>query len=130
MNKFGQKLKDFITSDEEYEEEEYEEVEEISATSDYEKASQEGILKTDAKMVIFEPRSYDEATNIADHLKAQKACVVNIHRLQDNYRQRLIDFLWGAIYAIDGQIQKVGTDVFLCTPKSVPVDGSFNDSED
>ena len=129
MNKFGEKLKQFITSDEEYDDEE-EVVEDVNATSEYEKASQKGVLKVEAKMMIFEPRSYDDATTIADHLKAQKACVVNIHRLQNEYRQRLIDFLWGSIYAIDGQIQKVGTDVFLCTPKSVPVDGAVGEADE
>ncbi|MBQ9037349.1 MAG: cell division protein SepF [Erysipelotrichaceae bacterium] len=130
MNKFGEKIKQFISTDDEFDDDELEEVEASQPTSDYEEANQKGILKTDAKMIIFEPRSYDDATSIADYLKINKACVVNIHRLQNEYRQRLIDFLWGAVYAIDGKIQKVGTDVFLCTPKSVPVNGQVEDSVD
>ena len=120
MSKIGQFFKDVITTDVDDEEEE---VEEVAATSDYEQANQKGILKTDAKMMIFEPRSYNDATEIVKYLKVQKACVVNIHRLQNEIRQRLIDVLWGAVYAIDGKIQKVGTDVYLCTPRSVTVDG-------
>ena len=130
MDKIGEKFKRFISAEEEDGEEEFEEVEASQPTSDYEEANQKGILKTDAKMIIFEPRSYDDATGIADYLKANKACVINIHRLQNEYRQRLIDFLWGAVYAIDGKIQKVGTDVFLCTPKSVPVNGGLEESVD
>lgn len=130
MNKFGEKIKQFISTDDEFDDDELDEVEASQPTSDYEEANQKGILKTDAKMIIFEPRSYDDATSIADYLKVNKACVVNIHRLQNEYRQRLIDFLWGAVYAIDGKIQKVGTDVFLCTPKSVPVNGQVEDSVD
>ncbi len=130
MNKFGEKIKQFISTDDEFDDDELDEVEASQPTSDYEEANQKGILKTDAKMIIFEPRSYDDATSIADYLKINKACVVNIHRLQNEYRQRLIDFLWGAVYAIDGKIQKVGTDVFLCTPKSVPVNGQVEDSVD
>ena len=129
MNKFGEKIKQFISTDDEFDDDELDEVEASQPTSDYEEANQKGILKT-AKMIIFEPRSYDDATSIADYLKINKACVVNIHRLQNEYRQRLIDFLWGAVYAIDGKIQKVGTDVFLCTPKSVPVNGQVEDSVD
>ena len=120
MNKFVQGLKDLVTTEEEIDEEE---VEEVAATSDYEQPAQKNILKTDAKMMIFEPRSYNDATEIVKYLKVQKACVVNIHRLQNEIRQRLIDVLWGAVYAIDGKIQKVGTDVYLCTPRSVTVDG-------
>ena len=120
MSKIGQFFKDVITTDVDDDEEE---VEEVATTSDYEQANQKGILKTDAKMMIFEPRSYNDATEIVKYLKVQKACVVNIHRLQNEIRQRLIDVLWGAVYAIDGKIQKVGTDVYLCTPRSVTVDG-------
>ncbi len=126
MNKFVQGLKDLVTTEEEIDEEE---VEEVSATSDYEQPAQKNILKTDAKMMIFEPRSYNDATEIVKYLKVQKACVVNIHRLQNEIRQRLIDVLWGAVYAIDGKIQKVGTDVYLCTPRSVTVDGMVGGPE-
>ena len=120
MSKLGQVFKDLISTEED---DEIEEEEEVTATSGYEQANQKGILKTDAKMMIFEPRSYNDATEIVKYLKVQKACVVNIHRLQNEIRQRLIDVLWGAVYAIDGKIQKVGTDVYLCTPRSVTVDG-------
>ena len=126
MNKFVQGLKDLVTTEEEIDEEE---VEEVAATSDYEQPAQKNILKTDAKMMIFEPRSYNDATEIVKYLKVQKACVVNIHRLQNEIRQRLIDVLWGAVYAIDGKVQKVGTDVYLCTPRSVTVDGMVGGPE-
>ena len=126
MSKIGQFFKDVITTDVDDDEEE---VEEVAATSDYEQPAQKNILKTDAKMMIFEPRSYNDATEIVKYLKVQKACVVNIHRLQNEIRQRLIDVLWGAVYAIDGKIQKVGTDVYLCTPRSVTVDGMVGGPE-
>ncbi len=127
MDKFGKAFKDFLTTTDDVDDV-TEEIE-VQATSDYEEANQKDVLRTDAKMIIFEPRSYEEATSIADYLKIQKACVVNIHKLQNEYRQRLIDFLWGAVYAIDGKIQQVGSDVFLCTPKSVPVNGQIEAAE-
>ncbi|MBQ1878370.1 MAG: cell division protein SepF [Erysipelotrichaceae bacterium] len=134
MDKFGEKFKKFITaeSDDELYDEEEEAVEEQPAptTSEYEEPQQKTMLRTDAKMIIFEPRSYEEATGIADYLKRNKACVVNIHRLQNEYRQRLIDFLFGCVYGIDGQMQKVGTDVFLCAPKAMFVDGQINENDD
>ena len=127
MDKFGKAFKDFLTTTDDVDDV-TEEIE-VQATSDYEEANQKDVLRTDAKMIIFEPGSYEEATSIADYLKIQKPCVVNIHKLQNEYRQRLIDFLWGAVYAIDGKIQQVGSDVFLCTPKSVPVNGQIEAAE-
>ena len=126
MNNFVLGLKGLVETEVEIDEEE---VEEVAATSDYEQPAQKNILKTDAKMMIFEPRSYNDATEIVKYLKVQKACVVNIHRLQNEIRQRLIDVLWGAVYAIDGKIQKVGPDVYLCTPRSVTVDGMVGGPE-
>ena len=128
MDKIRENIKNFISADDS--DDETEELEVVDKVSQYEEPAKKGITKTEAKMLIFEPRSYEEATEIADYLKAHKACVVNIHRLQNEYRQRLIDFLWGAVYAIDGQIQKVGQDVFLCTPANVTVNGQVEDSFD
>lgn len=126
MDKISERIKNFITAPDE--DDLTGEMDTVESVSEYEKPTKKGIAKTEAKMIIFEPRSYEEATEIADYLKAHKACVVNIHRLQNEYRQRLIDFLWGAVYAIDGKIQKVGQDVFLCTPANVPVNGQVEDT--
>jgi cell division inhibitor SepF len=82
-------------------------------------------------MVLFEPRSFEEAEEIARHLKQRRACVVNLHRLQRDYAQRTIDFLTGVVFALDGTIQKIGHNVILCTPQSVVVNGEISlDSED
>jgi cell division inhibitor SepF len=83
-------------------------------------------------MVLFEPRSFDEAEDIARYLKNQKAAVVNLHRLNRDYAQRSIDFLTGVIFALDGSIQKIGHNVILCTPKSIGVHGkiSFETDQD
>ncbi len=82
-------------------------------------------------MVLFEPRSFEEAEEIARHLKSRRAAVVNLHRLQRDYAQRTIDFLTGVVFALDGTIQKIGHNVILCTPKNVGVDGAISlDSDD
>lgn len=122
--------------DEEYEEEE-EEAEytqpETRPVSSYEQTRNEKVKKVsaDTKMVLFEPRSLEEAEEIARHLKQRKAAVVNLHRLQREYAQRTIDFLNGVIFALDGTIQKIGHNVILCAPKSIGVDGVISlDSDD
>ena len=123
--------------DEEYEEEEEEEAEyaqaETKPVSSYEQTHNTKLKKMnpDTKMVLFEPRSLEEAEEIARHLKQRKAAVVNLHRLQREYAQRTIDFLNGVIFALDGTIQKIGHNVILCAPKSIGVDGVISlDSDD
>lgn len=126
-----EKLKNFIAPvDEDYELDEGEELHftesEVKPVSSYEepKATVRNI-PTDAQMVLFEPRSFEEAEDIARHLKQRRASVVNLHRLQRDYAQRTIDFLTGVVFALDGTIQKIGHNVILCTPKSVSVDGAI-----
>lgn len=129
-----EKLKNFIAPVDEDDDEEYEEEEEevtpvqpqpaAKPVSTYEsQKTQVNRIPTDAQMVLFEPRSFEEAEEIARHLKQRRACVVNLHRLQREYAQRTIDFLTGVVFALDGTIQKIGHNVILCTPKSVSVDG-------
>ncbi len=128
-----EKIKNFIAPVDE-EEDEGEELEytdeETKPVSTYE-AKQTKVVPTNAQMVLFEPRSFEEAEEIARHLKQKRACVVNLHRLQRDYAQRTIDFLTGVVFALDGTIQKIGHNVILCTPKNVGVDGEITlESED
>ncbi|MCI7222354.1 MAG: cell division protein SepF [Firmicutes bacterium] len=127
------KIKNFVAPEEEEDEEvlEYDD-EEVETISQYEAPkSQVKKVASDTKMVLFEPRSFDEAEEIARHLKSRRAAVVNLHKLQRDYAQRTIDFLTGVVVALDGSIQKIGHNVILCTPKNVGVDGEINlDSEE
>ncbi len=103
------------------------EQEETPSISEYEKPkSKVNHLPNDTKMVLFEPRSFDESEEIAKRLKENKAAVVNLHKLQRDYAQRTIDFLTGVIFALDGSIQKIGHNVILCTPRSVAVHGEIS----
>ncbi len=83
-------------------------------------------VPSDTKMVLFEPRSFEEAEEIASHLKQRRAAVVNLHRLSRDYAQRTIDFLAGSVFALDGKIQKIGQNVILCSPRSIGVDGEIS----
>ncbi len=121
------KFKNFVTTEDDDEEELVYEEEEVEPLSSFE-AQKSPIRKvsTETKMVLFEPRSFDEAEEIARHLKSRRAAVVNLHKLQRDYAQRTIDFLTGVIVALDGSIQKIGHNVILCAPKNVGVDGQIN----
>ena len=80
-----------------------------------------------AKMILLEPRAYSEAQQIADHLKKRNTVVVNLKRVTSDQAKRIMDFLSGTIYAIKGNIQKIGSGIFLCTPNNINVQGKITD---
>ena len=80
-----------------------------------------------SKMMLLEPRAYSESQQIADYLKNRSAVVVNLKRVTPDQAKRIVDFLYGTIYAIGGDIQKLGGGIFLCTPKNVNVEGKISD---
>ncbi len=88
------------------------------------------------KMILVEPRAYSESQQIADHLKSRNSVVVNFKRVTSDQSKRIIDFLSGTLYAINGDLQKIGDGIYLCTPKNIDVQGSIseetksNDGED
>jgi cell division inhibitor SepF len=79
------------------------------------------------KVILLEPRTYDEAQEIADHLKNRKAVIINLQRISYDQAKRIVDFLSGTVYAIGGDIQKVGSNIFLCTPDNVDVSGTITE---
>lgn len=117
------KLKGFFGTGEETEERVEEEG--FYKTSREEYHEQNGIAGS--KMMLLEPRAYSESQQIADYLKRRNAVVVNLKRVTPDQAKRIVDFLYGTIYAIDGDIQKLGGGIFLCTPNNVVVDGKISD---
>lgn len=79
------------------------------------------------KVILYEPRSYDEAQEIADHLRSHRSVVVNLQRVRNDQAMRIIDFLSGTIYALSGSISKIGANIFLCTPDTVEIQGSITE---
>jgi len=82
-----------------------------------------------SKMMLLEPRAYSESQQIADHLKKKNTVVVNMKRVTPDQAKRIIDFLSGTVYAIGGDLQKIGGGIFLCTPKNVDVEGAISDDD-
>ncbi|QLK85806.1 cell division protein SepF [Staphylococcus sp. 17KM0847] len=80
-----------------------------------------------SKMCLFEPRVFSDTQDIADELKNRRATLVNLQRIDQVSAKRIVDFLSGTVYAIGGDIQRVGADIFLCTPDNVEVAGSITD---
>ena len=123
----SQKIKEFIAPIDEDDVLELDE-DEARAISEYEAPKSKVVnrVPSSTKMVLFEPRSFDEAEEVATRLKENRAVVVNLHKLQRDYAQRTIDFLTGVVFALDGSIQKIGHNVILCAPQNVGVQGAIS----
>lgn len=91
--------------------------------------SETSIPSGNGKMILLEPRAFSESQQIADHLKKRNTVVVNMKRVTPEQAKRIIDFLSGTVYAIGGDLQKIGIGIFLCTPKNVNVEGTISDEE-
>ncbi len=70
---------------------------------------------------IFHPRRYDEVTEIADNLRALRHVVVNLVGADRLLSQRIVDFLSGVVYTVDGKMQRLGESIYLFVPANVPV---------
>lgn len=85
------------------------------------------VKQQQAKVMIVEPDGYDDVQQIADHLKKRTAVVVNFGRISADESKRIIDFLGGTIYVIEGHMQRISGDTILCAPNNIDVDGVIAD---
>ena len=82
-----------------------------------------------SKMILLEPRAFSESQQIADYLKGRSTVVVNLKRVTPDQAKRIVDFLYGTIYAINGKLEKLGGGIFLCTPNNVNIEGKISDDK-
>jgi cell division inhibitor SepF len=134
------KFKSFFFLDDEYDdhEEEYQEepepmvkqqkqpVKQVIKPQTQNVVSLQSVQKS-SKMILMEPRVYSEAQEISDHLKSRRSVIVNLQRIEHDQAKRIVDFLSGTVYAIGGDIQKIGPSIFLCTPDNVEISGNISD---
>ena len=130
------KFKNWITEEEEefdgadegYDQQDEEEVETITTIPNTKTAKIVNLHNPSSpmKVVIVEPKKYDEVTAIADHLKQKKAVIVNLENLNDpSVRKSIFEFMNGAVYVLDGGIQKVSKGIFILAPNNVDIDSSI-----
>ncbi|BEU87341.1 hypothetical protein TAMA11512_08050 [Selenomonas sp. TAMA-11512] len=73
------------------------------------------------KVIVIEPKSFDDAQQVANCLKEKRPVVINFGETDTEDAKRIIDFISGTTYALSGEIKKVGHNVFLCAPSNVNV---------
>ncbi len=80
-------------------------------------------FKSDASLEIisYEPKVYEDSLNISTHLRSGCPVIINLKHLDPTEGTRLIDFVCGTAYAIDGHMMKIGDSIFLFTPSSIAI---------
>ena len=79
------------------------------------------------KVVILSPQNILEARDLCDHLKSNKPVIMNVEGVDTPLAQRMVDFLSGAVYCLDGDIQKISSGIFLATPACIEITGDLKD---
>lgn len=132
------KLKTILTEEDDYYEEEMEneleETEEDMVSNDMNTMRNTNTSKVvnlhttnSMKVVIVEPKKYDDVTVIADHLKQKRTVIVNLEGLSQDVdtKKAIFYFMSGAVYVLDGSIQKVSKAIFILAPSNVDIDANI-----
>lgn len=135
---FLNRVKNFLSPEEDYYEEEpmeyYDEPVEntVGQTRTSRNTSnvvpfQSSPVKKTSKIYVMEPSVYSEAERIADALLKGEAVLINFRRMEPKDAKRVIDFVVGVAYAINGDVQKVRDEIFICSLANFQVQGNFDD---
>lgn len=82
---------------------------------------------TQMQVVLARPERFEQATELADHLREKRAVVVNMESADRDLTRRVVDFLSGCAYALDGRVKKIAVSTFLATPCNVDIVGDIID---
>jgi cell division inhibitor SepF len=73
------------------------------------------------KIVVIDPRSFDDCPKLVDSLKARKPVIINLEKIETDAARKIFDFLSGATYALSGNVQKISNNIFVFLPENVDV---------
>ena len=79
------------------------------------------------QVVLVKPDRFDNVSDIADHLRSKHAVVLNLEKTSKDVSRRLVDFLSGCAYALDGKIKKIAISTYIITPYNVDIIGDLID---
>ncbi|MGN0711108.1 MAG: cell division protein SepF, partial [Anaerovoracaceae bacterium] len=68
-----------------------------------------------------EPKSFDECPKLVDNLKLKKPIIINLEKIESDTARKIFDFLSGATYALNGNVQKVANNIFVFAPENVDI---------
>ena len=73
------------------------------------------------KMVISQPTTFEQSEEICQYLKERKSCIVNLEYVNKEVARRIVDFISGGVYALNGHIQKISNSIFLIAPANYDI---------
>ncbi|MBQ7793779.1 MAG: cell division protein SepF [Clostridia bacterium] len=117
-------FEDEYEDDFDYEEEEYDEPQRESIFS--RKSSKVVSIApqgSQAKIVVLKPKCFNNSTAVADELRKRRPVIVDVGALDPDEARRVIDFVSGTVYGIDGKMQKITSGIFVATPSQVDIMG-------
>ena len=79
------------------------------------------------KLVVIEPKSFDECPKLVDSLKGRRPVIINLEKVETETAKKIFDFLSGATYALDGNVQRVASNIFIFAPASVDIAANHED---
>lgn len=79
------------------------------------------------QVVVIQPTCYEDAQQICDQVKGKKPVVVNLEQVEYPVAQRIMDFLSGTCYSLEGSIQRVANNIFVIAPENVEISGEFKE---
>lgn len=77
------------------------------------------------KVVIYQPKSFEDTRQIVDNLKGKRPVILNIEQLDKEMARKIFDFCSGALYALDGHIQQISRGIFILAPNNIDVTGDI-----
>lgn len=129
------KIKNFIGFGDEYEDYDEEVIEEETRERALPKTSPVKNKKvvpfknpsSQSKIVVVKPKCYNDSTQVSDELKARRPVIINVGALDTDEARRVVDFIAGTVYGLDGSMQKVAGGIFLATPSQYDIMGEVID---
>ncbi len=79
------------------------------------------------QVVIIKPECYEDAQEICDQIKNKKPVVINLEKVEYPIAQRIMEFLSGTCYSLEGTIQRVANNIFIIAPENVDISGDFKE---
>ncbi|TCK98103.1 cell division inhibitor SepF [Natranaerovirga hydrolytica] len=140
MSKILDKMMDFmkLNDEEEYDLDEVEEEIAIAQEADVKPIKSYSNKRNNSKVVnihtniqmeviVIHPESYDEAQDICDHIKSKRPVVINLENMERDIAQRIMDFISGSCYSLNGNLQRITNNIFIIAPENVDIAGDFKE---
>ena len=84
---------------------------------------------SNSRMVITQPTCFEDVQEVGDYLKAKKSVIINLENVGKDDARRIIDFLGGATFMIEGTIQRVSNLIYLIAPRTIEIQNDLEKSQ-